>query len=53
VLDAVMLQCDQLNYHPLENDRTTAISPADLLRFVAATGHEPRIVELGDLEREG
>jgi Ala-tRNA(Pro) deacylase len=52
VLDAVMLKCNPLNYHPLENDRTTAISPADLLRFLAATGHEPRIVELGDLERE-
>jgi Ala-tRNA(Pro) deacylase len=52
VLDAVMLECDPLNYHPLENDRTTAISPADLLRFVAATRHDPRIAELGDLERE-
>ena len=52
VLDAVMLNCDPLNYHPLENDRTTAISPADLLRFLSTPGHEPRIVELGDLERE-
>ena len=51
VLDAGMLQLDPLNYHPLENDRTTAISPVDLLRFIAASGHQPRIVELGDLER--
>lgn len=51
VLDAGMLQQDPLNYHPLENDRTTAISPADLLRFIAASGHEARIVGLGDLER--
>jgi len=50
VLDAGMLQLDPLNYHPLENDRTTAISPADLLRFIAASGHVPRIVELADLE---
>jgi Ala-tRNA(Pro) deacylase len=35
-----------LNYHPLENDRTTAIAPADLLRFIAACGHRPRIVDL-------
>jgi Ala-tRNA(Pro) deacylase len=52
VLDAGMLQQDPLNYHPLENDRTTAISPADLLRFIAASGHRPRIVDLADLERE-
>jgi Ala-tRNA(Pro) deacylase len=50
VLDAGMLQYDPLNYHPLENDRTTAISPADLLRFIAASGHTPQIVELADLE---
>lgn len=52
VIDAGMLQQDPLNYHPLENDRTTAISPTDLLRFIAASGHAPRIVELADLERD-
>lgn len=51
VLDAGMLQQDPLNYHPLENDRTTAVSPADLLRFIAASEHVPRIVELDDLDR--
>jgi len=45
VLDALMLEQDPVNYHPLENDRTTAIAPQDLLRFVAATGHVPRIVD--------
>jgi Ala-tRNA(Pro) deacylase len=46
VLDRAMLMRDPLNYHPLENDRTTAISPADLLRFIAACGHTPRLVDL-------
>ena len=46
VLDRKMLDHDPLNYHPLDNDRTTAIVPADLLRFVAACGHRPRIVDL-------
>ena len=46
VLDKAMLEYDPLNYHPLENDRTTAVSPADLLRFIAACGHRPRIVDL-------
>ena len=47
VLDRGMLECAPLNYHPLENDRTTAIAPADLLRFIAACGHTPIILELG------
>jgi Ala-tRNA(Pro) deacylase len=47
VLDKAMLEHDPLNYHPLENDRTTAIAPSDLLRFIAACGHVPRSVDLG------
>jgi Ala-tRNA(Pro) deacylase len=45
VLDGAMLQHNPLNYHPLQNDRTTAIAPDDLLRFLAACGHDPRIVD--------
>jgi len=46
VLDAGMLALDPLNFHPLRNDRTTAISPGDLLVFLRASGHEPRILAL-------
>jgi Ala-tRNA(Pro) deacylase len=46
VLDRCMLEHDPLNYHPLENDRTTAIAPSDLLRFIEACGRLPRIVDL-------
>src|SRR5271167_4859657 len=52
VLDAAMLDHDPLNYHPLANDRTTAIASADLLRFIAAGGHVPRIIDLAGFERE-
>jgi Ala-tRNA(Pro) deacylase len=31
-----------VNVHPLVNTMTTAMAAADLLRFFAATGHEPR-----------
>mgnify|MGYP003694400233 CR=1 FL=1 len=31
-----------VNAHPLVNTMTTAIAPADLLRFFEATGHAPR-----------
>ncbi len=51
VLDRAMLDHDPLNYHPLANDRTTAIASADLLRFIAACGHRPRIIDLAELER--
>jgi Ala-tRNA(Pro) deacylase len=52
VLDAAMLDHNPLNYHPLVNDRTTAVAPADLLRFIAACGHVPRIIDLAGLEHE-
>ena len=40
VLDEPMLETDPLNFHPLENTATTAISSVDLLKFVAAQGHK-------------
>lgn len=44
VLDAAMMQFETLNYHPLVNTMTTAIRRDDLVRFLAATGHDPRIL---------
>lgn len=46
VLDDQMLAGDPLNFHPLRNDRTIAVSAADLLRFVRAVHGEPLIVQL-------
>ena len=46
VLDLGMMQLRPLNYHPMHNAATTTIEPQDLLRFFAATGHEPLTVEL-------
>lgn len=46
VLDAGLLAFDLLNFHPLRNDRTTAIAPDDLLTFVRACGHDPAILPL-------
>ena len=46
VLQQAMLASDPLNYHPLRNDRTTAISPGDLVRFLDACGHAARIVDI-------
>jgi Ala-tRNA(Pro) deacylase len=46
VLDQGMLGRDPLNFHPLRNDRTTAVAGADLLAFIAACGHAPRLMIL-------
>ncbi len=46
VLDAVMMQQPMLNYHPLRNTMTTSIARDDLVRFLTATGHPPRILGL-------
>jgi Ala-tRNA(Pro) deacylase len=51
VLDAEMLRRDPLNYHPLVNTATTAIAAADLGRFIAACGHEARVLELNGIDR--
>lgn len=45
VLDRGMLEVEPLNFHPLTNDRTTAISPADLRRFLEACSHEPILLD--------
>ena len=44
-LDREMLDSPLLNFHPLDNTRTTAIAPEDLVRFLEATNHIPELME--------
>ena len=46
VLDAGLLEHDPLNFHPLDNAMTTAISAAGLLRFLDYAQHPPQLIEL-------
>jgi Ala-tRNA(Pro) deacylase len=46
VIDAGLIESVEVNCHPLVNTATTTIASADLLAFLRATGHEPRIVVL-------
>ena len=39
VVDAALMAFDTVNFHPLTNTATTAISSADLRKFADATGH--------------
>jgi Ala-tRNA(Pro) deacylase len=48
VLDAAMLTHEALNFHPLVNTMTTSISRAGLLKFLEATGHEPRVEDVSE-----
>jgi len=43
VLDAAMMAHEFLNFHPLLNTSTTTISRDGLVKFLEATGHQPRI----------
>jgi len=46
VLDAGMMRAGILNFHPLINTATTAITACGLLAFLRSCGHEPAIVDL-------
>lgn len=47
VLDAGLLAHDPLNFHPLDNAMTTAVSADGLMCFLEHAKHAPEIVDLG------
>ena len=49
VLDAALAAADPVNFHPLTNTATTAVSQAGFRRFLAALGVEPLIVDFAAL----
>lgn len=44
VLDRALLDAEIVNLHPLDNARTTAIRPDDLLAFLDAESHPPLLL---------
>lgn len=46
VLDEALLHINPVNFHPMRNDRTTAIAPTDIVRFLKSTGHDPIILPM-------
>jgi Ala-tRNA(Pro) deacylase len=46
ILDANLMEHQRVNFHPLINSMTTGVHRDDLLKFLRATGHEPRILRL-------
>ena len=49
LVDAVLAAAETVNFHPLVNTGTTAISQADFRRFVEATGHGFEVVDFSVL----
>ena len=50
ILEKSLSDCDPLNFHPLRNDMTTAISRTDFDRFLRYTGHECTIIDFDLLQ---
>jgi len=49
VLDKALLAHDPVNFHPLVNTATTAVSTDSFLRFLAALGVEPLVVDFTEI----
>lgn len=45
-IDRTIMGSGKVHCHPLVNDMTVALEPDDLLRFLRATGHEPRLIDI-------
>ena len=53
VLDAALMEHPVINAHPLTNTMTTSIAREDLVKFLEATGHPPRIERVSGLTSSG
>ncbi len=49
VIDKTLADADIVNFHPLLNDATTAISSADMIKFAQAVDHKPVIMDFAVL----
>jgi Ala-tRNA(Pro) deacylase len=49
VLDKTLLDHEIVNFHPMLNTATTAISSRDMLRFCQAVNHSPVILDIAAL----
>jgi Ala-tRNA(Pro) deacylase len=50
VLDKALADCAIVNFHPMTNTATTAVSTPDFFKFLAAIGVEPMVVDFTTLE---
>ena len=48
VIDAALLQAEQVNFHPLVQTKSIGLRPQDLLTFLDACGRQPMLLAAGD-----
>lgn len=53
VIDAGLMENAVINCHPLVNTMTTSIARDDLVKFLGATGHQPRIEPVAEAAAPG
>jgi Ala-tRNA(Pro) deacylase len=53
VLDQALMTRPVINCHPLRNTMTTSIARDDLVKFLEATGHRPRIEAVAEPQASG
>jgi len=53
VIDRALWEAPSVQAHPLVNDATMVIEHGDLARFLAATGHAPRVIDVPAAARAG
>jgi Ala-tRNA(Pro) deacylase len=46
VIDRALWNADAIHAHPLTNDATMVLTHVELEKFLAATGHEPRVIDV-------
>lgn len=51
VLDKALLSHDIVNFHPLTNTATTAISNTDMIKFAEQSEHTPIIIDFAELAK--
>lgn len=49
VIDAVLLDSEQINFHPLVQEESVGLAPADLLAFIRSCDREPLVVQFGSM----
>ena len=52
IIDQRLTEHEIVNFHPLLNDATTAITRQDMIKFAKATGHEPIIMDFSALSED-
>ena len=45
IIDQRLTEHERVNFHPLLNDATTAITSQDMIKFAKATGHDPIVLD--------